>query len=80
MTNPRVLLRCLFFFTLVAVDRSQAQNNDTSVVKLRLDKFVMPEFPDFVRLTGNNKRHTAQAEHMVQAEVANPRRRNGRLR
>jgi len=30
-------------------------SNDDSIQKLRLDKFVMPEFPDYVRMTGSSK-------------------------
>ena len=55
MTTPRLLLLCFAGLALVAPVRVQAQNNDTSVQKLRLDKFVMPEFPEFVRLSGINK-------------------------
>ena len=34
---------------------AQEPNNDKSIQKLRLEKFVMPEFPSYVQLTGNNR-------------------------
>jgi TonB family protein len=34
---------------------AQEPNNDKSIQKLRLAKFVMPEFPSYVQLTGNNR-------------------------
>jgi TonB family protein len=55
MTNPRLLLLCLIGLVLAAPVRAQEPNNDASIHKLRLDKFVMPEFPEFVRQSGNNK-------------------------
>jgi TonB family protein len=54
MTTPRLLF-CLIALALLSPLRAQEANNDKSVQKLRLDKFVMPEFPDYVRASGNNK-------------------------
>lgn len=52
-------LRRFVFFLLVAAmtlaASAQAPSNDNSVQKLRLEKFVLPEYPDYVRLSGNNK-------------------------
>jgi TonB family protein len=55
MTNPRLLL-CLA--ALVALARPLAAeewSNEKSVQELRLDKFVMPEFPGYVRATENGR-------------------------
>ncbi len=56
MTTPRLLLLLSFAgLAFVAPVRAEQPDNDTSLQKLRVEKFVMPEFPDFVRLTGNSK-------------------------
>lgn len=34
---------------------AEPPNNETSVQKLRVEKFVLPEFPDYVRLSGNTQ-------------------------
>ncbi len=52
----KTALLCLCAAVALAAPLSAQQpNNDSSIQKLRVTKFVMPEFPDFVRLTGNNK-------------------------
>lgn len=38
-----------------------APANEQSIQKLRLERFVMPEFPDFVRLTGSSRGHVTAA-------------------
>lgn len=47
-------LACVLLITIVCVRPAFADNEET-VRKLRLEKFVMPDFPDFVRMTGTNR-------------------------
>ncbi len=54
MTILRLLLCCAGIALLPAVLADEPAN-DTSVAKLRLDIFVLPEFPDYVRASGNHK-------------------------
>ncbi len=49
------LLLWLVGFAAVNPGYAQEGSNDNSVQKLRLAKFVMPEFPDFVLLSGSNR-------------------------
>lgn len=46
---------CLIGLTLAGVALAQESANEKSVQKLRLAKFVMPEFPDFVLQSGTNR-------------------------
>jgi outer membrane biosynthesis protein TonB len=50
----RPFIRCLASFLLVSVLYAQTTDNASSIEKLRLSKFVMPEFPDSLRLMGTS--------------------------
>ena len=53
---PRLVqILCLVTVALIGSIAAAEPNNDTSIQKLHVEKFVIPEFPDFVRLTGNSK-------------------------
>ena len=54
MIFRRIILWLIVAATVAGVG-AQAPNNETSVQKLRLEKFVLPDFPEFVRLAGNQK-------------------------
>lgn len=49
----------LFFLcatlALTAPAFAQGPTNDNSIQKLRVEKFILPDFPDFVRQSGNSK-------------------------
>ena len=52
----RILLAlCVGLLALAKPLAAEEPNNDKSLQKLRLEKFVMPEFPSYVQLTGNNR-------------------------
>jgi TonB family protein len=55
MTTPRLLLLCFAGLASLTALFAEVPDNDTSVQKLRLAKFVLPEFPDSVRLAGNTR-------------------------
>jgi TonB family protein len=54
MKRPLLIL-CATLAALAIPLLAEEPNHDTSVQKLRVEKFVMPEFPDYVRLSGNTK-------------------------
>ena len=54
MTHLRLLL-CLVGLAVAVPGHAQEAANENSVQKLRLAKFVLPEFPEFVLQTGNNR-------------------------
>jgi TonB family protein len=49
------LLLCLVGLATIAPAYAQDASNEKSVQKLRLAKFVMPEFPEFVRQAGTTR-------------------------
>jgi TonB family protein len=53
--NRPLLTLCAALAALTGSFAAEVPDNDTSLQKLRVEKFVMPEFPDYVRLSGNNK-------------------------
>lgn len=53
---PRLLPTvCATLAILASAPAAEVPDNETSVQKLRVEKFVLPEFPDSVRLAGNNR-------------------------
>ncbi len=50
-----LLTRGVLLVALASPLVAQGPDNETSVQKLRLTKFVLPDFPDYVRLSGNSK-------------------------
>jgi TonB family protein len=54
MKTARLLL-CLIALAIFTTARAAQATNDDSLQKLRLDKFVMPEFPESLLSTGNGK-------------------------
>ena len=54
MSRPLLTLGAAFA-VLASALATEAPNNEDSLHKLRVEKFVMPEFPDFVRSSGNNR-------------------------
>ena len=54
MTRPLLTL-CAALTALASLFAAETPNNETSVQKLRVEKFVLPDFPDFVRLSGTGK-------------------------
>jgi TonB family protein len=53
--NRPFLTFCAALAVLAGSLPAEEPNNENSVQKLRVEKFVMPEFPDYVRLSGNTK-------------------------